>query len=104
MERPGIARVWGVADEFGLVFEKRDGGWTAAVPPDLEDGQYATEIFAEDIYGARAIWSGILYMHNGKCCLHLKMPKYTMWLLPMMQLAPTAVNELRYEGACCYDQ
>lgn len=126
MTKPEIIRVWGVADNFDLSFEKgQDGGWKSAVPPDLTDGQYATEIFAENEYGETAIWSGILYMHHGKVCLHLVQNKYTVWILPQKSLSlleeglkrikgldyamilprfETGITNLclRFEGVCCH--
>ena len=91
-----IVRVWGFVDGSEIVFSKgAHGNWETAVPPDLSDGQYAAEILAENGFGERAIWSGILYMHNGKACLHLNDMKYTFWLEPM------AVN-IFFEGACCH--
>lgn len=92
-----IVRVWGRADAFDLSFGKRgDKTWETLIPPDMTDGQYAAEIFAEDQYGATALWSGILYMHSGTAHLHLNREKYTFWVLPMISLADvTKKTEIR---------
>ena len=78
-----IIRVWGVADSFTLEYsEGTDGRWNVSVPADLQDGQYAVEIFAQNRIGAIGFWAGILYMHRGKAVLHLFSKKYDLWLMP----------------------
>lgn len=78
-----IVRVWGRADEIDLVFRHISGnGWAVNVPPDLSDGQYACEIHAENNYGERAMWTGILYMSAGVCCLKINAQRYVLSLLP----------------------
>ncbi|MBR3767514.1 MAG: Ig-like domain-containing protein [Clostridia bacterium] len=80
-----ITRVWGRADAFDIEFTQRlDGKWYVNIPPDLTDGQYAVEIYVQNIYGERAYWTGILYMHNGRACLHLSKTSCTLWLRPSM--------------------
>lgn len=83
MSTAEIVRVWGRADEVDLVFRHISGNdWAVNVPPDLSDGQYACEIHAENNYGERAMWTGILYMHCGNACLHLAPSRFVLWLLP----------------------
>ena len=83
MARNNIIRIWGYADAYELIFQMRPSGeWTASVPSDMEDGQYAAEIHAEDGNGNTCIWTGILYMNQGKHCLHLNEKNYTFWLRP----------------------
>jgi len=110
MGKGAIVRVWGKADKYDLTFHKgADGGWNTAVPPDLTDGQYATEIHALDEQGMIALWTGILYMHNGRACLHLKEDEYTFWFLPQTELVPKYESEdgkyvIEVKGVCCVDQ
>lgn len=61
-----ITRVWGNADEYNLEFINTGNNvWIANIPPDMEDGQYACLFNAIDEHGGMAMWTGILYMHNG---------------------------------------
>lgn len=83
MNKPTIIRMWGYADAYELIFKKRpSGAWAASVPPDMEDGQYAVEIHGEDEAGRECLWTGILYMNQGKHCLFINERKYTFWLKP----------------------
>ena len=64
--RVEVLRIWGKADRFDLNFVRVGGDvWKADLPADLTDGQYACVLHAVDTHGGEAIWSGILYMHNG---------------------------------------
>ncbi len=107
MRKGEIIRVWGKADSYDLVFSKGvDDSWNTAVPPDLTDGQYATEIHALDENGWVAIWSGILYMNGGKICLHMKENKYTFKFRLHTNIEPKYNNSAaryRFElkGVCC---
>ncbi len=79
-----ITRVWGRADTFDIEFSERtDGKWYVNIPPDLTDGQYAVELYAQNSYGERAYWTGILYMHNGRACLHLNKTSCSLWFRPL---------------------
>lgn len=78
-----IARVWGKADAHELEFREGKGGrWHVKVPPDLSDGQYAVELYAQDITGRSAMWTGVLYMSDGVCHIALRQGRYTAWLVP----------------------
>ena len=107
MANNAIVRVWGRADRYDLNFHKGvDGSWNTVVPPDLTDGQYATEIHAIDESNMVAIWTGILYMHNGRACLHLKKDKYTFWFKPQTEIVPkydhgATKYEIEFKGVCC---
>ncbi len=98
-----ITRVWGRADAFDIEFTKRsDGKWYVNIPPDLTDGQYAVELYAQNSYGERAYWTGILYMHNGRACLHFNKKSCTLWLRPL-QCSLKFVGrktELKLERVC----
>ena len=79
-----ITAVWGRADSFDVIFTPSGAGdWRVSVPPDLSDGQYAVEIWAENDAGEQAYWTGTLYMVDSVLvCLHLTDDPYTVWLLP----------------------
>lgn len=78
-----IVRVYGKADNFDLEFTPTGGNeWECTIPPDMTDGQYATEIYALDSEGYFAYWTGILYMLKGRVHLCLKESKYKIQLLP----------------------
>lgn len=62
-----VTRVWGKADSFELVFSPLGASgeqWEAKVPTDLEDGQYAVELYCCDEAGSMAYWTGMLYLNN----------------------------------------
>lgn len=62
-----IVRVYGRCDGFEVIFQKTEEGlWTAEVPPDLTDGKYAAEIFAEDIASKVVCWTGFLYLYDSR--------------------------------------
>ena len=78
-----IVRVWGSADSFTLEYAPGgDGRWYASIPPDLEDGQYAAEILAQNLCGEIGSWTGVLYMHKGRAELRLRPQRYTLWFQP----------------------
>ena len=92
----GIVKVWGKADNLALEYTKGgDGLWYANVPADLEDGEYAAEVYARNACGATAFWTGILYMHSGRARLVLKPQPYVLWLQP-----PAVTLTLRGEYGC----
>lgn len=65
---------------FDIAFTNTGGTvWSCRVPPDLEDGAYATEIHAMNEFGQTAYWTGFLYMCNGVCHVEFHIPKYTVW-------------------------
>ena len=82
-----IVRVWGFADTYALEFtpvvinQYGDIRWEANVPPDLSDGQYATELYAMNKAGKQAMWTGILYMQSGQCRIVLRRERFIAWLL-----------------------
>ncbi|WP_242846344.1 PF13754 domain-containing protein [Anaeromassilibacillus senegalensis] len=76
--------MWGRADAFDLTFDLgKSGEWQASVPADLEDGQYACEIWAENAIGEQTYWTGMLYMVDSRLvCIHLANDPYQVVLLP----------------------
>lgn len=83
MSRPKIVRLHGTADNFEIEFSKgTDGLWRCSVPADLEDGQYAVQLYAINEQGAWTYWTGLLYMLQGMPCIHMKPPKYLVWCKP----------------------
>ena len=99
-----VTRVWGRADAFEIEFAKQtDGKWCVNIPPDLKDGQYAVELYAQNSYGERAYWTGILYMHNGRACLYLNKTSCVLWLRPLrcsLKFIGTK-TELKLEKVVC---
>lgn len=78
-----ITRVWGEADGFSLEFSRNgSGGWEATVLPDLEDGQYAVQLYALNDIGAIGIYTGMLYLCDGLSCLHIFDERIRFALLP----------------------
>lgn len=79
-----ITAVWGRADGHNVVFQpSQRGDWWVSVPPDLTDGQYAVEIWAENDAGEQSYWTGTLYMVDSVLvCLHLADDPYMVRLLP----------------------
>lgn len=65
-----ITRVWGKADKYSIIFKQIDPSidtyWEVSIPPDMEDGMYATEIWAENTVHKIAHWVGMLYITNSK--------------------------------------
>jgi hypothetical protein len=78
-----VTRVWGKADSFELVFSPSGSSlehWTAIVPIDLQDGQYAVELYCEDDKGNRAYWTGMLYLSNsGNVSIRIVADKFKIW-------------------------
>lgn len=78
-----IVRVWGYADSFALEFSQvSPEDWEVNVPPDLSDGQYAVELHAMNAAGLLAMWTGILYMFDGRCRIVLRRERFMAWLYP----------------------
>lgn len=89
-----ITRVWGKADSFALEFTKDENGlWTAEVPTDYEDGQYAVEIHAVNQMGYSTYWTGLLFISDGKVCLHIKPPEYIIWVQTETNYLFEALND-----------
>ena len=109
-----ICRVWGVANGDALEYSlAEDGRWDVLVPANLQDGQYAVEIFAQNRIGAIGHWTGILYMHQGQATLHLFSKKYNLWFLPsgtefhLISGKPTFIiqpqcQHIQFKGATTY--
>ncbi len=91
-----ITRLWGKADkhelEFTQIFEDK---WKADVPADFTDGCYVVELTAMNHRGYTTSWIGTLYMLQGTPCLHIKPPKYLIWLKPQRY-------EIVMKERCCY--
>lgn len=122
MSTAEIVHVWGRADSTALIFRHVGGdNWAVDVPPDMSDGQYACEIHAENNYGERTMWTGILYMHTGRACLHIAGTRLQLWALPgkiglqllperylqvaASRLAAEAIPDrftILYKEDCCY--
>lgn len=73
MDPHEIVRVWGRADEYDLTFEHKHGStWVFnGLPPDLEDGTYALQIWAENAAGAVGTRTGWLFLSKGVMCVQL---------------------------------
>lgn len=76
-----IVKVWGKADLHNLIFTKTDPSsdkyWEVSVPPDMEDGMYATELWAENDIGKRGKWIGMLYITDSKVIwMYVSDPNY----------------------------
>lgn len=78
-----IVRVWGSCDKIQVEF-KYEGGkqWSCTVPPDLKDGIYVAEFWAQDDQGRIGHWTGFLYMVNGVCHFKFNQERYQIWLHP----------------------
>lgn len=78
-----ITRVWGICDNLKIEFGYEGGAaWSCTVPPDLKDGIYVAEFWAQDDRGRVGHWSGFLYMNSGICHFKLKKEKYQVWFCP----------------------
>lgn len=79
-----VTRVWGRADSFELVFSPIGASWErwqAKVPADLEDGQYAVELYCEDEGGNTGYWTGMLYLNNSaNVKLRIVSDQFKIWL------------------------
>lgn len=75
-----IVRVWGTCDKIQVEF-KYEGGkqWSCTVPPDLKDGIYVAEFWAQDEQGRIGHWTGFLYMSSGVCHFKFNEEKYQVW-------------------------
>jgi len=94
-----IVYMWGYADGFDLVFARQANGmWTTSVPPDLSDGQYAVEIHALAENGYICLWTGILYMNQGRHCLVINKKKYDFRLKPQVYLQAIRWTEISSDG------
>lgn len=63
-----VEYMWGTCDGKGIVFTRiTDTEWICDVPPDLTDGRYIVEIWAELTSGGVIYTTAILYMFDGKC-------------------------------------
>ena len=76
-----ITKVWGKADKYRIQFQKidpsNDSYWEVSIPPDMEDGMYATEIWAENSLKITAHWVGMLYITNSKLVwMYVSDPNY----------------------------
>lgn len=76
-----ITKVWGKADKYKIQFQKIDPSddsyWEVSIPPDMEDGMYATEIWAENSLKIIAHWVGMLYITNSKLVwMYVSDPNY----------------------------
>ena len=76
-----ITKVWGKADKYKIQFQKIDPSddsyWEVSIPPDMEDGMYATEIWAENSLKITAHWVGMLYITNSKLVwMYVSDPNY----------------------------
>lgn len=79
-----VIRLWGTADKFDIEFKKNSstGRWDVTIPADLEDGHYVVELFAMNKYGETGYWTGVLFMLQGRPCIHITPPKYVIWNIP----------------------
>lgn len=80
-----VTQVWGKADSFELVFSPLGASneqWEAKVPADLEDGQYAVELYCCDDAGSIAYWTGMLYLNNSEAVrVRIVTDPYKLWLI-----------------------
>lgn len=97
-----IIRVWGTADSYDLLYTlDTDGKWKVSIPADMDDGTYAVDVFAQNRALRISHWTGFLYMHQGKACLHLNKQKYMFVLyVPQIELKPRVNITVNYKE--CY--
>ena len=58
-----ITNVYGKCDGVFINFKQASNGrWECVVPTDFTDGTYVIELYAEDIAGNIAFYTGTLYM------------------------------------------
>lgn len=63
-----VEYMWGTCDGKGIIFTRvHDTEWICDVPPDLVDGRYIVEIYAELTSGGVIYTTAILYMFDGRC-------------------------------------
>lgn len=78
-----IVRMYGSADEHELEFSPTPAGvWEVFVPPDVTDGMYIVEIFADAKNGEQAYWTGVLYLCQGTPCLEVKPDSVSIRMAP----------------------
>ena len=63
-----------------------DGQWQTVIDLDLDDGCYATIIWAETLSGKTGVWHGILYVADGFSHLRITEERFSFWLLPERQI------------------
>ena len=92
-----IVRVWGSCDKIQVEF-KYEGGkqWSCTVPPDLKDGIYVAEFWAQDDQGRIGHWTGFLYMVNGICHFKFNQERYQIWLHPLQYIFDIEKENKRY--------
>ena len=86
-----VTRVWGKADSFELVFSPLGASkeqWEAKVPADLEDGQYAVELYCCDDAGSIAYWTGMLYLNNSEAVrVRIASDPFKLWLIADIEVS-----------------
>ena len=93
-----VTRVWGKADSFELVFSPLDAlneQWEAHVPADIEDGQYAVELYCTD--GSNIVyWTGMLYLNRSETVqLRIVADAFRLWFeVDSMNIQMEAESEL----------
>ena len=80
----GITRVWGTVDGKPVEFERRGRDWKISLPPNLRDGKFACQFFAQNVSNEVGVWTGFLYMSDGVCHLDLLPDIVRTELLPDM--------------------
>lgn len=93
-----IVRVWGSCDKIQVEF-KYEGGkqWSCTVPPDLKDGIYVAEFWAQDDQGRIGHWTGFLYMVNGICHFKFNQERYQIWLHPLQYIFEIDKEDRKYK-------
>lgn len=85
-----VTQVWGKADSFELVFSPLGSSnehWQAEVPADLEDGQYAVELYCCDDSGNTAYWTGMLYLNNSAAVrVQIIGDTFKLWLMADLEV------------------
>lgn len=78
-----VTRVWGKADSYELTFSPAFGDtWKASVPADMEDGQYAVELYCIDESGNIAYWTGMLYLNkSAQVGVRIVADAFKLWLV-----------------------
>lgn len=95
-----VVRVWGTADQFDLEFYRTEGNqWAAPVVTDLDDGQYAVQIFAQNEWGGIGVYTGVLYLCDGASCLHIVRTRFMPVILPS-KISVEDIKENSYSIIC----
>lgn len=77
-----VTRVWGRADSYELVFSPSGAYWQASVPADMQDGQYAVELYCVDDGGNTAYWTGMLYLNKSELVkVRIVEDKLKLWMV-----------------------